>query len=71
MTKAPQPDNWSDHYDSTWDRLVSVSEHAAFASAFQYDALNRRIVKKVYVSGSLDHTEHNCLLGAERGTGSP
>ncbi|MEZ6032023.1 MAG: RHS repeat-associated core domain-containing protein [Planctomycetaceae bacterium] len=61
MTKVPKPASWSTHYDLTWDawnRLVKVVDVANTVAEYQYDGENRRIVKKLYVGGSLDETRH-------------
>ena len=61
MTKTPKPDDWSAHYNLTydaWNRLVKVEDGEDTVAEYQYDGLNRRTLKKVYASGSLDHTRH-------------
>ncbi|MFV1965072.1 MAG: RHS repeat-associated core domain-containing protein [Pirellulaceae bacterium] len=61
MTKTPKPGSWTDHYDLTydaWNRLVKVEDSATTVAEYEYDGLNRRIVKSVYDSGSLDHKQH-------------
>ena len=45
-------------YDA-WNRLVEVTDGSDVTQAtFGYDARNHRIMKGVYVAGSLDHTRH-------------
>lgn len=45
-------------YDA-WNRLVSLSNGSTTVATYSYDGLNRRIVKGVYLSGTLDHKEHS------------
>jgi len=59
MTKVPRPDDWDVLYDLTydaWNRLVKVSAGEQTVAEYEYDGLNRRIVKVVY--GALPHKEH-------------
>ncbi len=63
MIKTPKPDNWSSHYDFTfdaWNRLVTVEDgDTSYTIAeYEYDGDNRRTLKKVYVSNALDYTRH-------------
>ena len=57
----PQPANLASSYDATWDawnRLVKLQDGSDTVAEYGYDGLNRRIVKKVYESGTLDETRH-------------
>ena len=50
MTKVPKSDSWSAHYDLTydaWNRLVKIEDGATTVAEYEYDGLNRRIVKDV------------------------
>ncbi len=50
MTKIPQPDDWTDDYDLTydaWNRLVEVEEDAATVAEYTYDGSYRRTEKTV------------------------
>ncbi len=61
MTKVPQPGDWTDDYVlsyDAWNRLVTVEDGANTVAEYQYDALNRRIAKKIYSGGELDETRH-------------
>ncbi len=61
MTKTPKSDNWTASHDNVydaWNRLVTVKDGANKVIDNSYDALTRRTLKKVYVSGTLDHTRH-------------
>ena len=65
MTTIPIPTNLTSSYTSSytavydaWNRLVSLSSGSTTVATYSYDGLNRRIVKGIYVSGSLDHNEH-------------
>jgi RHS repeat-associated protein len=69
MSKLPTPASWSAHFDLTWDswnRLVKVADGANTLAEYQYDGDNRRIVKKLYVGGSLDETRHIYLSQENR-----
>src|SRR5690606_8697209 len=69
MTTVPKPGIWNAGYSLTWDawnRLVKVEDGVNTVAEYQYDGKNRRIVKKVYSSGSLDHTQHFCLSEANQ-----
>jgi RHS repeat-associated protein len=48
-------------YDA-WNRLVSLTNGsttgATTVATYAYDGLSRRVVKGIYVSGTLDHNEH-------------
>jgi hypothetical protein len=37
---------------------VKVADGASTVAEYQYDGKNRRIVKKIYVGGTLDETQH-------------
>ena len=61
MTKTPKPDNWSAHYDLTydaWHRLVKVEDGENTVAEYVYDARNFRTEKKTYSGGQLDETRH-------------
>lgn len=61
MTGIPKPSDLTSNYDATWDawnRLVKLAESSSTVAEYEYDGLNRRIVKKTFASGSLDETRH-------------
>ena len=61
MTKTPKPDNWSAHFDLTydaWNRLVKVEDGEDTVADYEYDGRNYRTVKKTYDNGQLDETRH-------------
>lgn len=64
MTSLPQPHQLDESYTATWDawnRLVKLTDDAnddKTVVEYEYDGLNRRIVKKLYDDGSLDQTRH-------------
>ncbi len=69
MTTVPKPDAWSAQYGLTWDawnRLVKVVDGSTTIAEYQYDGLNRRVVKKLYDSGSLSETRHIFLSAADQ-----
>ena len=48
MTKVPKPTSWTAHYDlkyDAWNRLTEVKDGASTVATYEYDGLNRRIVK--------------------------
>jgi RHS repeat-associated protein len=50
MTKVPQPGDWAEKYDLTydaWNRLVKVADGETTVAEYAYDGLNRRIKKKI------------------------
>jgi RHS repeat-associated protein len=60
MTSIPISANLASLYTATydaWNRLVSLASGSIVAT-YAYDGLNRRVVKGIYVSGTLDHNEH-------------
>ncbi len=60
-TKCPKPDDWSNHFDLTydaWHRLVKVEDGANTVAEYTYDGAKRRIIKKTYTGGVLDETRH-------------
>ena len=70
MLLVPRPDNptavWGCQYDA-WNRLVRVINVAMSqeVARYEYDGLNRRTVKGVYVSGSAGwHWSAGLRLGA-------
>jgi YD repeat-containing protein len=61
MTSIPVPSGLTSAYTATydaWNRLVSLTTGSTSVATYGYDGLNRRIVKGIYVSGTLDHKEH-------------
>jgi RHS repeat-associated protein len=55
MPNAYSPaSNFSLKYDA-WNRLVEVTNAGSLVQQNEFDGLGRRIVRSVYVSGSLDH----------------
>ena len=61
MTTIPIPNNLTSTYTAVydaWNRLVSLTSGSTTVATYSYDGLNRRIIKGVYVSGTLDHKEH-------------
>jgi RHS repeat-associated protein len=61
MISTPIPTNLASTYTSTydaWNRLVSLANGSTTVARYAYDALNRRVVNGIYVSGTLDHNEH-------------
>jgi RHS repeat-associated protein len=58
MPNAYSPaNNLTLKYDA-WNRLVEVKNVASLVQQNEFDGLGRRIVRSVYVSGSLDHRIH-------------
>ncbi len=61
MTTIPKPaaltSSFTAAYDA-WNRMVSIVDGTNTVAVYQYDGLNRRTVKAIYASGSLDHSEH-------------
>ncbi len=63
MVRAPKPSNWSDHYHfeyDAWNRLVTVydADGTTLVAGYDYDGLNRRVIKEAYTSGSLAEMRH-------------
>ncbi len=61
MRKIPKPDDWAAHYDLTydaWNRLVEVNHNGVLVAGYEYDGLNRRTLKEVYISGSLEEVRY-------------
>jgi YD repeat-containing protein len=61
MTTIPIPSSPTSGYTATydaWNRLVSLASGSTTVATYAYDGLSRRIVKGLYVSGTLDHNEH-------------
>jgi RHS repeat-associated protein len=61
MTRIPKADDWSAHFDLTydaWNRLVTVEDGEDLVAEYQYDARNFRVLKKLYDGGELDETRH-------------
>jgi RHS repeat-associated protein len=64
MTTIPIPSSPTSGYTAiydAWNRLVSLANGTTTVATYAYDGLSRRIVKGIYVSGSLDHNEHTYL----------
>ncbi len=60
-TAMPQPANLTSSFDATWDawnRLVKLQDGSDTVAEYGYDGLNRRIIKKIYDTGTLDETRH-------------
>ena len=60
MTKVPKPDNWSAHYDLTfdaWNRLVKVMDGVTTVATYGYDGRNFRVSKSI--SGTTRHFYYN------------
>ena len=76
MTKVPKPTSWTAHYDlkyDAWNRRTEVKDGASTVATYEYDGLNRRIVKTV--GSDVEHYYYNTrwqLLevrsGSETGT---
>jgi RHS repeat-associated protein len=61
MTTIPMPSSPASVYTATydaWNRLVSLATGTTSVATYSYDGLSRRVVKGIYVSGTLDHNEH-------------
>ena len=61
MSEIPQPSDLTSSYDATWDawhRLVKLEDGGNTVAVYGYDGTNRRIIKQVYSTGSLDETRH-------------
>ena len=63
MTTIPQPGDPANSFTASWDawnRLVRLEDASTSQTVaeYQYDAENRRILKKLYTSGTLDQTRH-------------
>jgi RHS repeat-associated protein len=61
MTTIPIPSSPTFGYTATydaWNRLVSLTSGTSTVATYLYDGLSRRIVKGIYISGTLDHNEH-------------
>src|SRR5690349_19612820 len=61
MTVVPQPGVFGQSYNAAsdaWNRLISLSSGTDPVAVYQYDGLNRRIVKQIYSSGSLIESRH-------------
>ena len=61
MTTIPKPTTLSSGFTATYDafnRLVKLVDGMNTVAEYEYDGLNRRIVKSIYASGSLDHRQH-------------
>jgi RHS repeat-associated protein len=61
MTTIPIPSALTTGYTATydaWNRLVSLANGSTTVATYAYDGMNRRVIKGIYTSGSLDHKEH-------------
>ncbi|MEZ6049211.1 MAG: RHS repeat-associated core domain-containing protein [Planctomycetaceae bacterium] len=61
MTSIPKPADLTGTYTATydaWGRLVKLVDGANTVAEFEYDGLNRRILKHRYTSGSLTDSLH-------------
>ena len=63
MTTIPQSEDPSESFTATWDawnRLVKLIDTSTShtVAEYQYDAQNRRILKKLYTNGTLSQTRH-------------
>ena len=61
LTEIPQPAAPTSTFDLTWDawnRLVKVQDAQDTVAEYEHDGRNFRVLKKVYESGQLDHTQH-------------
>jgi RHS repeat-associated protein len=64
MTTVPIPTSLTSGYTAiydSWNRLVSLANSTTTVTTYAYDGLHRRIFKRIYVSGTLDHNEHAYL----------
>jgi RHS repeat-associated protein len=62
MNSIPIPSTPTSSYTAVydaWNRLVSLTSGSSTVATYTYDGSNRRIVKGVYVGGTLDHNEHS------------
>ncbi len=61
MTTIPQPNSLGDSYTATydpWNRLITLKDGGNTVADYEYDGLNRRIVKSLYANGALTHKRH-------------
>jgi RHS repeat-associated protein len=61
MTTIPIPPSPTSGYTATydaWNRLISLANGSTAVATYAYDGLSRRMLKAIYVSGTLDHKEH-------------
>jgi RHS repeat-associated protein len=61
MTTIPIPSSPTSAYTATydaWNRLVALTNGTTTVTTYAYDGLRRRVIKGIYVSGTLDHNEH-------------
>jgi YD repeat-containing protein len=59
MTTVPKPGAPTGSYTATydaWNRLVKLADGATVVAEYEYDAAQRRTVKKTYAGGVLDET---------------
>ncbi len=67
MTMTPKATDWNAHHDNiydAWNRLVTVKDGANKVIESVYDGITRRMLKSVYVSGTLDHLRHSYFSDA-------
>jgi YD repeat-containing protein len=60
-TTIPIPSSLTTGYTATydaWNRLVSLTSGSTSVATYSYDGLGRRIIKGIYIGGTLDHNEH-------------
>ena len=60
MTTVPQPKTPTSSYTATydaWNRLVKIVDVTNTVAEYEYDGLNRRIIKTIYSGGTLDHKQ--------------
>ncbi len=61
MTAIPKPSALTSVFTATydaWNRMVAPTGGSNTVATYQYDGLNRRTIKGIYASGSLDHNKH-------------
>ena len=61
MTTIPQPGDPTQSYTATydaWNRLVKLEDGANTVAEYTFDGAKRLVVRKKYVSGSLNQTRH-------------
>ena len=61
MTTIPQPGDPTQSYTATydaWNRLVKLEDGANTVAEYVFDGAKRLVVRKKYVSGSLNQTRH-------------
>lgn len=59
MVSIPKPKDLTNSFNVTWDawgRMAEIKDGTDIVTSYEYDAMNRRIVKKSYDGGSLSET---------------